>query len=420
MSDLLKLLSVAAVCLVAGGWSLAEENWPEFRGPHADGQVRSGRPPIRWSETENVVWKTALPGRAWSSPVVWGDQVWLTNATEDGRELFAVCLQRETGEILLNRKQFDLAQPPEIHKFNSYASPSPAIEEGRVYLSWGSYGLACLDTRTFETLWVRRDLECDHYRGPGSSPIIWGNLLIEHYDGYDYQYIIALDKYTGDTVWRTPRPHNFGTDNGDIKKAYATPLVVEIDGRLQLISPTSKGMFAYDPATGEEIWRIRYEGFSTPCRPLYDPTTGLILISTGFSKGMILAMNPRGTGDLTDTNIPWIESRSMPSKPSPLLHGEHLFTIHDQGIASCLQVATGELLWQQRIGGNFSASPIMANGLIYVFDEAGKTTVFAPETEYREVAVNQLADGCMGSPAVAGNALFLRTREAVYRLEQRK
>lgn len=399
--------------------SIAEDNWPEFRGPHGNGQVTTGQPPTVWSETQNIKWNAPLPGRAWSSPVIWGEQVWLSNATEDGRELWAVCLNRDTGEVILNRKQFDLAQPPEIHKFNSYSSPSPAIEAGRVYLSWGSYGLVCLDTQTMEPLWGRRDLECDHYRGPGSSPIIFNDLLIQHYDGFDYQYVIALNKHTGDTVWRTERPHNFGTDNGDMKKAYATPEIIDVEGKLQLISPTSKGMFALDPSTGEEIWRIRYDGFSTPCRPVYDAGSGLIVISTGFSKGALLAMKPTGKGDVTETHLNWLQTKSMPSKPSPLLIDGLLYVIQDQGVATCLELTTGETVWQQRIGGNFSASPVYAGGNIYVLNEEGIVTVFAPGREFKEVAVNHLPDGIMASPAVAGDSLFIRTRSSLYCLENR-
>lgn len=392
-------------------------DWPEFRGPSADGHAAGMGFPITWSETENVVWKTPLQGLGWSSPVVLGNQIWLTTATTDGHELYGVCVAADTGEVLFNERLFELAKPPEIHKFNTYSSPSPVIEPGRVYLSWGSYGLACLDTTHFHTLWVRRDLECEHYRGPGSSPIIHENLLIQHYDGFDHQYVVALDKTTGDTVWKRHRPHNFGTDNGDYKKAYATPLVIEAAGRKQLISPTSKGVFSYDPLTGEEIWRVRYEGFSTPCRPLFGH--GLLFISSGFSKGEMFAIRPDGTGDVTDTHIVWHEKKSMPSKPSPLLIGELLYTMEDRGVATCLNAKTGKTVWVGRVGGNHSASPIYAGGHIYMFDEEGTTTVLAPGSEYKVVATNKLGDGFMGSPAVAGKALILRSRSALYRVEQR-
>jgi outer membrane protein assembly factor BamB len=347
--------------------------------------------------------------------VIWDDRIWMTTATEDGKVLSAVCLDRESGRVLHDFKVFDLPQPPEIHKFNSYSSPTPAIEAGRVYLSWGSYGIACLDSATADVLWSRRDLECDHYRGPGASPILFEDLLIQHYDGFDHQYVVALDKHTGETVWRTPRPENFGTDNGDYKKAYGTPIVIEVDGRRQLISPCSKGAFAYDPRTGAELWRIRYDGFSTACRPLY--VHGLVFISTGFSKSEMIAVRPTGSGDVTDTHVVWRETKTMPSKPSPLIVGDRMFTIHDQGVATCLDARTGKAVWQDRVGGNFSASPLFADGRIYLFGEDGKTTVIAAGDEYTVLAENQLPDGIMASPAVAGQSLFLRTATHLYRLE---
>jgi len=395
--------------------ALAGENWPEFRGPTADGQSDSTGLPVSWSESENILWSTPILGRAHSSPVVWKGRIWLTSASEDGKQLFAVCVDGRTGQIIHEFKLFDVAEPREIHKFNTYSSPTPAIEDGRVYLSWGSYGLACLDSDTADIVWVRRDLECNHYRGPGSSPIFFENLLIQHYDGFDFQYVIALDRATGDTVWRTDRPRDFETTNGDYKKAYATPIVIEAAGRLQLISPTSKGTFAYDPRTGEELWRVRYNGFSTACRPLF--SHGLIYVSTGFSKAELLAIRPDGQGDVTDTRIVWSEPKVMPSKPSPLMIGDALYVISDQGVATCLNALTGEQIWQARVGGNYSASPLAAGGKIYFFSEDGKTTVIAADDEYTVLAENALGDGFMASPAVMGDTLILRSRSRLYAIQ---
>lgn len=394
----------------------ASEPWPEFRGPSADGHARTQHLPLKWSETENIVWKTPIHGRGWSSPVVWGNRIWMTTATEDGRELSAICVDLETGRIVHDVVVFKVAAPRDTRQFNSFASPTPAIEEGRVYLSWGSYGLACLDSESAEVIWVRRDLECNHWRGAGASPILYDGMLILHYDGYDYQYVVALDRQTGDTIWRTERPHNFETDNGDHKKAYGTPIVIETpDGVKQLISPTSKGTFSYDPATGEELWRARYRGFSTACRPLYEH--GLVFISTGFSRSEVLAIDPTGRGDVTDTHIRWIVRKSMPSKPSPLIVGDYLFTIDDRGVATCLEAITGKQVWQSRVGGNFSASPIAAGGRLYLFDQNGKTTVLAARPEFEVLAENHLDEGGMASPAVVGDALILRTDGHLYRIE---
>jgi outer membrane protein assembly factor BamB len=284
-----------------------------------------------------------------------------------------------------------------------------------VYLSWGSSGLACLDTKTFETLWVRRDLECNHFRGAGSSPIIYQNLLILPYDGYDYQYVIAFDKTTGDTVWKVDRPHNFGTDNGDQKKAYATAHVIEAGGRTQLIVPTSKGAFSYDPLTGREFWRMRYDCFSTAARPLL--AGELLIVSSGFSKGEVFAVDPTGNGDVTDTHVRWSEKKSMPSKPSPVYADGRLYMIQDQGVATCLDAKTGATLWTSRVSGNYSASPVIADGMVFFASEEGKVTVIAAQPEFEVLAENQLADGIMSSPAVADHALLIRTSTHLYRVE---
>lgn len=390
-------------------------NWPEFRGPTADGHAGKAGLPVVWSETQNVRWKAALPGRAWSSPVVWGRQIWLTTAAEDGLQMSALCLDRDTGKLLFEKKLFDVHKTGESHKFNSFSSPTPAIEDGRVYLSWGSYGLACLDTSTFEVQWVRRDLRCEHYRGPGSSPVIVDDMLIQNYDGFDYQYVIALDKRTGDTLWLTRRPHNFETDNGDIKKSFATPIVIEVDGRRELISPASKGVFAYDPETGRELWRARYEQFSNASRPLF--ANGVLYLTAGFSKGALLAVRPGGSGDVTDSNILWVQERAMPNKPSPLMVNGLLFSVSDTGIVSCIDPVSGKFIWQERIGGNFSGSPITADGRIFLFDEEGTGTVIAADREFRRLGQNTLSDGCLASAAVVGRSLFVRTRTHLYCLE---
>ncbi len=388
--------------------------WPEFRGPSADGQAGQRGLPLEWSEQKNVQWKVEIPGRGWSSPVVWDNQIWVTTATLDGRTMTALCLDRETGKVLFQKDLFQVERPSEIEKFNTYASPTPAIEEGRVYLSWGMYGLACLDTKSFETLWQRRDLQCEHYRGAGSSPVIVDDMLIEHYDGIDRQFVVALNKHTGETIWLTHRPFNFGTDNYDQKKAYATPIVITVNGQRQLISPTSKGVFAYDPETGAELWRTRYDQFSTPSRPLYEE--GLLFFGSGFGKAVFFAMKPGGAGDITDSHLVWKQARQMPSKPQPLYHEGLIYVVDDAGIVSCMQAKDGETVWQKRVGGNFSASPLLADGRIYLFDDAGKGTVLATGREYRELAKNELEDGCLASPAVAGKALLVRTRTHLYAL----
>ena len=415
----MRLLLILSLMLFGRPFSLHadEGNWPEFRGPHQNGHADGDGYATEWSEQKNVAWKLPIEGRAWSSPVIWGQQIWLTNATEDGTKLSALVVDKDSGKVLQDLTLFEVAKPQFCHKFNSYASPTPLIEAGRIYLSWGSSGIACLDTATCKPIWTRRDLECDHFRGAGASPIVFENLLIQHYDGFDYQYVVALDKRTGETVWKTDRPKDFRTTDGDVKKAYATPLVVDVGSRPILISPASKGAFAYDVRTGEEVWRILYESFSTSSRPVFGH--GHVYLSSGFGKADLIAVRPDGQGDVTKSHVSWLEKKQMPSKPSPLLIDDFVYTIGDQGVASCLDAKTGKPAWVERIGGNYSAAPLYAGGHVYFFSEEGKTTVFRPSQSFEKVAENQLDDGFMASPAAAGKALYLRTRKSLYRIENK-
>jgi outer membrane protein assembly factor BamB len=397
---------------------LAGENWPNFHGPSNNNHSDATDLPVTWSETENIVWKTPIHDSGWSSPVVWENQIWLTTATDDGKQSFALCVDRRSGTVVHDLKLFDNEHPEDTRKFNSFASPTPVIEAGRVYVHFGSYGTACLDTKSGAVLWARRDLPCLHWRGPGSSPILFENLLIVHFDGYDQQYAVGLEKMSGATVWKKDRRVDYGTADGDVMKAFSTPLLIEVAGRRQLISPTSKACLALDPRTGEELWRVRYSAFSTAARPMFGH--GLVFINTGFSTGELLGVRPDGIGDVTDSHVVWHARKNMPSKPSSLLIGESIFSIDDNGVATCLDAPTGANVWSQRVGGKFTASPLYADGRIYLFGEDGQTTVISPEREYHELAVNQLDDGFRSSPAVAGRALFLRTEKILYRVEKRK
>ncbi|HPM84890.1 MAG TPA: PQQ-binding-like beta-propeller repeat protein, partial [Candidatus Anammoximicrobium sp.] len=295
---------LTAVCVRAG------ETWPEFRGPAGNGHADSTGLPVTWSETENVAWKTEIPGRGWSSPVIWRQQIWLTTATPDGKQMFAVCVDRETGKIVRHVKVFDTPNPEPIAVVNSYASPTPAIEEGRVYAHYGTYGTACLDTATGQILWTRRDLNCDHHEGPGSSPILFENLLIVHVDGRDVQYVVALDKHTGKTVWKTNRSVDYSSYMINLHKAFCTPQVITSGGRLQLISPGAMATMGYDPRTGEELWKVRYRGWSMVPRPLFGH--GLIFFINDYERPELWAVRPDGQGDVTDSHVAWTIRRGMP------------------------------------------------------------------------------------------------------------
>ncbi|MGH9370412.1 MAG: PQQ-binding-like beta-propeller repeat protein, partial [Vicinamibacterales bacterium] len=399
---------------------------PQHRGPDGMGSTTAALP-LTWSEEKNVRWKTAIHGRAWSSPVILGNQVWLTTATQDGRELFAIALDQETGKILHDLKVFQVEQPQYAHPFNTYASPSPVIEKGRVYVTFGSPGTAAIDTASGKVLWERRDLECNHFRGAGSSPILFRNLLIMHFDGSDVQYVVALDKHTGKTVWRTPRSIDYkdlGPDgkpkaDGDFRKAFSTPHVITVGGQPLLISLGGKAAYGYDPLTGKEKWRLEERGsHSASTRPVAGH--GMVFYPTGFDSPQLIAIRPDGSGDVSATHVVWRFTRSVPNKPSILLVDDLIYMINDVGIASAVEAKTGQLVWQSRVGGTFSASPLHANGRIYMFDEDGQTTVIEAGREFKILAQNQLDNGFMASPAVAGNALFVRTSKDVYRIEEAK
>ena len=393
------------------------ENWPQFRGPHGDGHSGAARPPRTWSETSNIAWKTPIHGRGWSSPVVWEDQIWVTTAAEDGRRLFAVCVDRDSGEVVHDVHVFDVDSPEHIAKVNSYASPTPVIEAGRVYVHYGTYGTACLDTKTGRTVWTRRDLNCDHHEGPGASPILFKELLIFHVDGRDVQYVVALDKTTGKTVWKTNRSIDYSPYDENFRKAYCTPTVIQWRGQLELISPGAKAVMGYDPRTGEELWKARYNGWSVTPRPLFGH--GLLFVVTDFVHPELWAIRPGGRGDVSDTHVMWRITKSIPKAPSLLLVDDLLFFVTDGGTALSAEAKTGRVVWKERLGGEHWASPLFAGGSIYFFGREGVTTVIEPGRQYMPVASNRLDGECMASPAAIGGALFLRTGTHLYRIERR-
>lgn len=415
------------VALLISSPLVAEENWPEFRGPTGQGIATATGLPISWGETENVKWKTAIHGKAWSSPVVFGNQIWLTTAAEDGRELFAVAIERESGKVLHDLKLFTVAEPQYADKFNSYGSPTPAIEDGRVYVTFGSPGTACLDTKTGKTLWERRDLECNHWRGAGSSPTLWRDLLILHYDGADQQYVVGLDKATGKTVWQTKRsidfqdltPEGKPVRDGDFRKAFSSPLVIEHEGVPLLISVGSQATYCYEPATGKEIWRVEDRKYhSGTVRPVVGH--GMVYTATGLAKGELWAVRLGGRGVITDTHVAWKVATSVPNRPSPVLVGDLLFMVHqDTGVVTCLEAKTGATVWRERLPGrgNHSASPVWAEGRLYFFNENGDCPVIEAGRTFKVLAENKLDGGVMASAAVAGKALFVRTKTHLYRIE---
>jgi outer membrane protein assembly factor BamB len=414
-------------CLLALGAIVAAQaraDWPEFRGPTCDGHAPPGLP-LQWSETQNVKWKTAIPHRGWSTPVVLGKQIWLTTATPDGHDFFALCVDLDSGQIQRTTHLFHCDKPEPLgNPMNAYASPSPVAEPRRVYVHFGSYGTACLDAATGDAIWRRDDLPCRHYRGPGSSPILFRDRLILTMDGVDVQYVVALDTKTGKTIWKTDRTAEWNDldatgkprDEGDLRKAYTTPLLIDVNGSPQILSVGAMGAYAYDPLTGREIWKIRHGGYSGATRPVFGH--GMAFLATGSGQSQFLAIRPDGRGNVTDTHIVWRTVRGVPRLPSPVLLDDLLFTLSDNGIATCWEAKTGQEVWKERLGGEFAASMLVSDGRIYCFGQDGKATVLRANRHFERLATNVLDAGFLASPAVAGRALILRTKTHVYRIEE--
>ncbi|MCX6879895.1 MAG: PQQ-binding-like beta-propeller repeat protein [Verrucomicrobia bacterium] len=390
-------------------------NWPQFRGPASDGSAVGGDLPLKWSEQENIRWKTRIHDFGHSSPVVWGEQVWVTTATEDGKRLFAVCCERATGRIVHDVQVFEVNLPDSINSLNTYATPTAVIEEGRIYVHFGTYGTACLDTSNGQQLWERTDLHCKHIQGPASSPILVGKLLILDFAGGDVQFLAALDKTTGKTAWLRNRSEDLSHLGSPLlRKGHCTPLSIDVAGRPLLFSPASHAAYAYDPTTGEELWKVLHAGDSVVSRPLFGH--GLLFFSTGFSQEEIWALRPGGHGDVTQTHVAWKLTEGVPRKTSPVLVGTCLYLLQDDGTMTCVNASTGQVVWQQRLGGQFAASPVTSADRIYCFDQRGKATVLAAGPSAKPLAVNQLDEGCFASPAAVDGALFLRGKTHLYRI----
>jgi len=434
-----RLISVAAITVLCCTASAAA-TWPQWRGPDGQGHATDAHDlPVRWSETENITWKTPLPGRGWSSPVIDETRIWLTAAVatelspeERARRLaalatklpltvsgpvsfHALCVDRATGKLLHDVTLFTVDDPQPIHGLNSHASPSPVLADGRVFCHFGDYGTACVDAATAGVVWRNRDHRLNHENGPGSSPIVWRDLLIVHCDGSDTQAIVALDVRTGRQVWKTPRSGVL-KENPDLKKAYSTPLVLPLGGREVLVSPAADWIYGYDPATGRELWKQSYGvlAFSVVPRPV--TAHGLLFMSTSFMQPELLALR-LGDG-VAAPEIVWREKKGAPSMPSPLVVGDEVYMVSEKGIATCLDARTGAVQWTERLGGNFSSSPLFADGRIYVGNRTGETFVFRPGRQFELEATNPLDGSIMASPAAVDRALYVRTEAALYRIEK--
>ncbi|WP_437186615.1 PQQ-binding-like beta-propeller repeat protein [Planctomicrobium sp. SH668] len=426
MTGYISLSSVAA--------EPVQMSWPDRYGPTYSGLAapeESVDLPVQWDERsgENIEWKIALPGFGHSTPVIAAGKIWLTYATEDGTQQSILCLDEQTGEPLHDQLLFSNSNPEPLHnKVNTYASPSCVLEEDAVYVHFGSYGTARIRPDTYEVVWQRTDIPCRHFRGPGSSPILFENLLILTYDGIDQQFVTALDKATGATVWRTDRSTNYDDldqdgqprGEGDYRKAYGTPGLKVVNGRTQLLSVGSRAAFGYDALTGEEIWTITHDDFNASARPINYKEYALINTGSGSSNLVCLRLDDTTLGNVDKSHVKWNRPKQNSDLSSPILANGLVFMILGNGVTVCVDPETGDEVWKARIGGTYVASPVSANNLVYFTSEEGVTTVVRASDRFEEVASNHLEEGMRSSPAIANGALFLRTFGHLYKISQKK
>jgi len=413
MKMIQRLLSIALVATVVYGANSATAEWTGFRGPDGQGVITTGTLPIEWSAETNVDWTITLPGVAWSSPVIVGDKVFLTTAVDDGderRELRALALDKQTGKELWNVLLFEQVGKVQIHSKNSHASPTPLVEGDRVYVHFGPHGTACL-TKSGEVVW-KKSLDYKPQHGNGGSPALYKDLLIICCDGSNVQFVTALNKQTGDEAWKTERDTE--PSRGF---SFSTPLIINVNGTDQAICPGSETVFAYEPATGKEIWRVNYpKGYSVVPRPVFGG--GLLFVCSGYDKAKLYAIDPTGTGDVTESHVRWTIDKGVPLNPSPIAVGNELYFVSDGGVASCVDIKTGEVHWQERLGGKFSASPVATKDRVYFQDEGGKAYVVAASTEYKLIAENEWTsdERTFASYAADGDSLYLRSESKLLKV----
>lgn len=419
-------LLLASILLTASAATVSAENWPQFRGPTGQGISSEKNLPLRWSAASNVAWRTEIPGQAWSSPVVWGARVFVTTTTENGTKCRVLCLDRDSGKILWNTPVVEQV-PLRKEGKNSYATPTPVADGERVYAVFGDGSMAAVG---FDgaVAWTNREVQFYSRHGLGASPIVHGDLLIMPFDGsnrvreagqwpnnsaeeqlgwrtpWDKAEVVALDRRTGKRVWTGRR--------GKSRIAHATPVVMREGGRELLVSIAGDAVQGFDLKTGERLWTVYSQGEGLVPTPVTGD--GLIFAASGFEKPTVRAVRPGGSGDVTATHIAWEQKKGVPNQPSLLYFASRLYGITDGGIAHCFDAKTGDIVWQERVGGNFSASPVLADGRIYFLSEAGVTTVIEAAPQFKVLATNPLDEKCQASMAVSGGRLFIRTEKALF------
>jgi len=415
-----KLLCLGIVISLSGILSGQGSNWSHFRGSNLNGMAASGNLPVNWNDSLNILWKTEVSGKGWSSPVVWGDQIWITSATPEGTEMYALCYSLRSGREIFKIKLFQQDKIYGKHDLNTYATPTPCIEQGFVYVHFGTTGTACLNTSDGSVVWKRSDLNCEHVQGPASSPVIYKNMLILHLEGTDVQYIAALDKTTGKTIWKTDRPRELYDKLQPIgKKAYITPIVISVNGKDLLISNGSAVCIAYDVKTGKEVWRVVQGEDSTIAMPFFE--NGLVYFYTSFVTERdgkqyceLFAVDPSGSGDVTSSHIVWRLREPILQLLTPLIKDGLIYSINTKNQLRCLEAKTGKIVYTQKMTGRYNSSPVYSNGLIYFTSLSGETTVVREGRKYELAAKNKLKGEIQATPAITGDRLIMRTSSGLY------
>lgn len=391
-------------------------DWPQFRGPSGDGHYTG--PPLvtEWGPDTNVAWKSPIPGNGWSSPIISKGKVYLTSAVSgDGGALSlrAVCLDCKSGKIDWDVEVFQPTkqQAGKVHKKNSQASPTPTTDGERLYVHFGHVGTAALDLQG-KVLWTRTGLYAEPQHGGGGSPILVDGLLVFSIDAHDKQAVVALDAKSGEVKWETPR-----TPKASPPFSFGTPTVVEVDGQKQVVSEGSNLLAGYDARTGKEIWRATFKGYSVIPKPVVGH--GMVFFSTSFDTASMYAVRLGGRGDVTSSHTAWTLARGAPHTPSPLLVGDELYLVSDRGQFSCVDAKTGKVIWDDKLRGNYSASPIVANGHVYVTSEEGKGTLIKAGRTKDILGEFDLKEKTFASFAAADGALYVRTETQLYKFARR-
>lgn len=402
-----------------------QTDWTHFRGSFLNSISSEKTVPITWNDQSGVAWKTKVEGKGWSSPVVLGGQIWITSASEDGKQMFALCYDFKTGKELLNIKLFEPEKLQSKHNINTYATPTPCIEKEFVYVHFGTYGTACLRTSDGSVVWKRDDLNCEHVQGPGSSPIIFKDMLILHIEGTDVQYITALDKKTGKTIWKTDRPVDCYEKLSKIgKKAYITPLIVNVKGRDLLISNGSAVCIAYDPMTGSEVWRIVQGEDSTIAMPFSE--NGLVFFFTSFvtppdggQYSELMAVDPGGKGDVAGTHIKWRLKFPILQLSTPAVKDGLIYMVDTKNNLLCIEATTGTTVYSTRVKDKYNASPVIAAGKIYYISTDGEVMVLKEGKSPDILATNKVEGEVYATPAILGKSIIIRTNNYLYRIGEK-